>query len=76
LLLCTLQGRCRCKFRRKETILIEASRNCGRVTEREAGLDTAVRGTRTGSEATPQERLRARRDARGTAGTFPARGSK
>ena len=42
-----------CKSRRKEVILIEANRNCARVTERgkEAGSETVGRCTRTGSEA-------------------------
>ena len=46
---------CGCKSRRKETILIEASRNCGRATDRgeEAGSETAGRCTRTAFEATP-----------------------
>jgi len=46
---------CGCKSRRKETIPIEASRNCGRVTDRgkEAGSETAGRCTRIGSEAKP-----------------------
>ena len=46
---------CGCKSRRKETIPIEANRNCGRATDcgEEAGSETAGRCTRTGSEATP-----------------------
>jgi hypothetical protein len=34
---------CGCKSRRKETILIEVNRNCGRVTDRreEAGSEAA-----------------------------------
>src|SRR5690606_13027356 len=42
---------CGWKSRRKETIPIEANRNCGRATNRgkEAGSETAGRCTRTGS---------------------------
>jgi hypothetical protein len=46
---------CGCKSRRKETILIEANRNCRRVTNcgEEAGSEIASRCTRTRLEATP-----------------------
>jgi hypothetical protein len=44
---------CGCKSRRKETILIEASRNCRRATDcgKEANSEVASRCTRTPSEA-------------------------
>jgi len=46
---------CGCKSRRKETILIEANRNCRRVTNcgEEAGSEIASRWTRTRFEAKP-----------------------
>jgi hypothetical protein len=45
---------CGCKSRRKETILIEANRNCRRATNcgEEAGSEIVSRCTRTQSEAT------------------------